>query len=360
MNQARKWGLCQVLFLLDFSVKGCMVALIVIKGKTETFSRGYKLHKSLVTPCGLTLIIFGGAGVAGLFCVYGAKGTGKMASNNLHDLEIRTDCMENEKQADNGVRLKNETVEDLQVVFKNHKEHLIKVIRYADAVVGCVAWLTDFDIIHELSKKDEVYILVQKEDFLRPESGGNWKARLRAAYEKLPKDFWRHGWPGLTHYNQCTGSNDPIMCVGNYNRDKDPAFPRMHNKFIIGVKNYKKRPSETAWAYGDPCLCAEKCVCDKERGECICGNNKTPQNVDDESSCNCGSRQYMANWGKSILWTGSYNFTQNATRSFENALMIRDKKVIKAYYDEFVQIAGFAEALDWSSDWAAPDFRIGT
>ncbi|MNG29679.1 hypothetical protein D3C84_1151500 [compost metagenome] len=60
------------------------------------------------------------------------------------------------------------------------------------------------------------------------------------------------------------------------------------------------------------------------------------------------------------VWTGSFNFTKSATLSLENALFITDAKIVKAYFEEYGQIAAMSEELDWTSEWVTPDWRIGT
>ncbi|MNJ81293.1 hypothetical protein D3C77_800280 [compost metagenome] len=60
------------------------------------------------------------------------------------------------------------------------------------------------------------------------------------------------------------------------------------------------------------------------------------------------------------MWTGSFNFTKNATLSLENALFITDPKIVNAYFEEYGQIAAMSEELDWTSEWVAPVWRIGT
>lgn len=55
-------------------------------------------------------------------------------------------------------------------MFRNLKEELIACIKNADFVFGCVAWLTDFDVLAALAEKQGVNIAVQKEDFLRPDT----------------------------------------------------------------------------------------------------------------------------------------------------------------------------------------------
>ena len=59
--------------------------------------------------------------------------------------------------------------DDIKVYFRNLEDELINHIRNYDAIFGCVAWLTNKRILKELSKKEVVQIIVQKEDFLRPD-----------------------------------------------------------------------------------------------------------------------------------------------------------------------------------------------
>ena len=60
------------------------------------------------------------------------------------------------------------------------------------------------------------------------------------------------------------------------------------------------------------------------------------------------------------VWTGSYNISQTATKSLENAVVIRDQVIAEAYFNEWSQIMALSEPLDWESEWVAPEWRIGT
>ncbi len=102
----------------------------------------------------------------------------------------------------------------------------------------------------------------------------------------------------------------PIRCVGNHNKDKNSAFRRMHNKFLV---------------FGDY--------------------------VEEKSGIELKLNE---------VWTGSYNFTTNAINSFENVVVIRSSEIAWAYYNEFCQMFALSEPLDWESDWCEPEFRIGT
>ena len=201
---------------------------------------------------------------------------------------------------------------NVEVVFRDLEQRLIGEINSATAVVGCVAWLTSFPILEALRKK-YCQLVVQKEDFLRPDIGAGdaWKTSLRARYDALGV-VYRYGLPGVIKHMSYAGepSIESVRCVGNYNRDKNPAFPRMHNKFLV---------------FGDI------------------------NSVDGED--------YVA---PKAVWTGSFNLTKNAGYSFENALIIRDPVIVNAYAQEYGQIAGLSEPLDWQSDWSSPEFRLGS
>jgi hypothetical protein len=214
-----------------------------------------------------------------------------------------------EAQRDNGLSL----TAPIEVIFRDHRSKLINEIGKYPVILGCVAWLTDYEILGALAGITHVSIVVQKEDFLRPDSAGMPKSRLRQLYDNLPSPMLRYSLPGgVSGLNYCGDpSIEAVRCVGNHNRERKSAWPRMHNKFLI--------------------------FCDlKERGD---GNEiVTPRRV----------------------WTGSYNISQNAAQSWENAVLIDSDEVAEAYAREFCQILIFSEKLDWTSDWVEPEYRIGS
>jgi hypothetical protein len=209
----------------------------------------------------------------------------------------------------------------VKVYFRNLEAHLIQHIRDADMIVGCVAWLSNEHILRALSEVPHgVAIVVQKEDFLRPDIGAdsNWKRKLRSSYKAL-KAIGQAPieWPGLIGNLSLTGGPDidPVRCVGSYNRDRKPAFPRMHNKFLV--------------------FCRPEFY--ETKGE--------PPTFD--------PRPFA-------VWTGSFNLTHNAALSLENALFITEPSIVRAFYHEWEQIEAISEDLNWDSDWVEPEHRIGT
>lgn len=250
-------------------------------------------------------------------CYYNFNNFGEdSVDNDLNKLYIPTDDVREKFELSDFSMDKN----SISVYFRNVKLRLIEKINCFDVILGCVAWLTDFDILDALAQK-QASIIVQKEDFLRPDineiGDKSWRNRLQQAYSKLKFDYCRHNFTNrLNGLSYCAESTlEPVRCVGNYNRDKANAFPRMHNKFLIFCKAEEDSFGEEYVDYMiKPCA----------------------------------------------VWTGSFNFTKNAGLSFENALFINDMDIAKAYYNEFGQIAALSEQLNWQCDWVEPEWRIGS
>lgn len=200
--------------------------------------------------------------------------------------------------------------------FRDVKGALLREIARWPVVVGCVAWLTDREILAALGRGPDVAasIIVQKEDFLRPDSNAVGAAELRALYARV-FPLSRYSFPGIVG-GLSVASDDSIgiRCVGNHNRDRHPAFPRAHHKFAVFCDVEERDPAIT-------------------------------QVVDIVPR---------------VVWTGSFNWTHSAGRSLENAVVIRDEKVARAYLAEFEQVAALSEPLDWNFEWVEPEWRIGT
>ena len=123
---------------------------------------------------------------------------------------------------------------NVRVIFDLHKEALLEYIDEYNTIAGCVAWLTDYDILEALATKEFVSIIVQKEDFLRPDIKGS-KGQLRQLYNSLPSSQ-RRCVEDLFPLSYCGDPTlEAIRCVGNHNTDKKTAFPRMHHKFLEPV-----------------------------------------------------------------------------------------------------------------------------
>ena len=191
----------------------------------------------------------------------------------------------NRNESDGNYRPENTDIGPIRYIFRDQEAELIKQISRYSSMVGCVAWLTSFPILEAMQGK-RVSIVVQKEDFLRPDIGRTsqdwWKRGVRQRYDALTSAAnekssfcgWGHiieraGYAGCVPF-------DAVRCVGLYNREKKPAVPRMHHKFLVFGE--WSEPGSDAEEYVHP--------------EFI------PQAV----------------------WTGSFNFTKNARLSLENAM----------------------------------------
>ena len=204
-------------------------------------------------------------------------------------------------------------------VFRNIEAELIQAIKSHDCIIGCVAWLTSVPILEALQGKNVCFI-VQQEDWLRPDSDEWSMARQRSLYASLK---------GITSVeasvNYCGYTHISPVRLSGKPKSANRNNPRMHHKFAL---------------FG-----SDRTVFDRTA-------------TDDYS------------WSTSdfdLLWTGSYNFTANATRSLENGLFVSDKSVVEAYFMEWRQIllTSFRVEDKWwgeSYGWNADDdcLRDGT
>jgi hypothetical protein len=274
----------------------------------------------------------------------------------MHDLTINVDSVYSHHDG----KLKDYSCASADgsgaLYLRNLDDRLIEHIQKATIAVGCVAWLTSEPILIALSKLEAVSIIVQKEDFLRPditkESKRAWAKKIRRLYQNLPssgRDDWselpmpnypRVDWTELVKNSDHTPADltpvdnldgdpkligfglisnlstlgDPSMeavrCVGNHNSTNAPAFAREHNKFLV----FCNRVQHEGDMYVQP---------------------------------------YAA-------WFGSFNFTKNAGRSLESATYTTDPNYVHAFFQEWEQTVAISEPLDWKTPWSAPEWRIGT
>jgi hypothetical protein len=236
----------------------------------------------------------------------------KIVKTNLNESKILVAGAEPLALSDHSVR-----TGPVSCFFRDIRDALIEQISEADVVLGCVAWLTDPYILAALSTKHSVSLVVQKEEFLRPDENGiekdTFKRRLHANYAEL-KGTWRHDFNGLASRLSDCGNihTDPVRCVGVTTRG--PAVPRMHHKFALFCKGHMPEMSRDEWIPYTPYA----------------------------------------------LWTGSFNWSQNSSNSLENAVLLTDPSIVAAYYSEFQQVLALSEPLNWFSDYVEPEWRIGS
>lgn len=191
--------------------------------------------------------------------------------------------------------------------FRDIRAHLLHAIASGSHIAGCVAWVSDHEILSTLSKKKGVALIVNKEEILRPDlNTSNWgiRHRVRAALECLPKceTQW---FPEPLHGACDVDCNEAIgvRCVGDIE-----ASTNMHHKFIVIGRVVRR----------------------------YMGEEFEPRSV----------------------WTGSFNFTANASNSLENAVWIRDRVIAMHYLREFAQLAAASEPLGFTSAHPDPTMRI--
>ena len=242
--------------------------------------------------------------------------TGRDIIENLNSIDILHDSSRLE-QIDNSSNFGNVTI-----YFRNIKQALIEKINKYPVVVGCVAWLSDYEIIEVLSKK-EVSIIVNKEDFLRPDY--NKKGLKKTDYDKIKNHFDRPNFAtSKTFPTGLSYCSDPtlqgVRCCGVFLNTKNR--PRMHNKFLIfGEVIHTSLESD-------------------ESGHVL---DVLPERFIPKA-----------------IWTGSFNLSYTATMSFENCIFIENEEIAQKYFDEYIQILALSEPLNWNSNYVEPEYRFGS
>lgn len=214
-------------------------------------------------------------------------------------------------------------VKSVTTVTGNLEKAISAWLKDADFAFCCFAWLTNFLVLDALARLNRgCQVVVQKEDFLRPDSNHTGRSHqiLRAKYASLRCGFARRMLPSIAG-DLSVGSDDTaeaVRCAGIANTDRRKAAPRMHHKFAV--------------------------------------------------ACKCDIIKEVGPWGEYeqvrfipySVWTGSFNPTCNGTRSRENAVIVESESAAKHYVDEWAKVFAISEPLDWSKEWSAPEWRIGT
>lgn len=180
--------------------------------------------------------------------------------------------------------------------FGELRRPLLEFIDHSEVVVGCVAWVTERHILEALARRP-VALVVQKENWWKKtDVRGQALARRYAALTGgLPAALFPDPL-GTKTFRGKPVPNDaalaPIACVGYGSGSQHQ--PLMHHKFLV------------------------RCVLDGD-----------------------GALLPVA------VWTGSFNFSGNADRSFENAVEIHDPTIAAAYLTEFALVASVSEPMNW-------------
>ena len=218
------------------------------------------------------------------------------------------------------------------VIFRNHLENLAELIQRAAAMnlacVGAIAWLTDPHILYQLTKL-RTHIIVQKEDFLRPDVDQDNPYRemlLRADYDDIKGLETRYDLPGI--YSSLSFATDPtlegVRCLGNR---PEPGVASPNAQQVFRVLQHRYDLSSRLHFKGTR----------RTLPECPPTPMAAPVRVDRLVQRHHKWPQLMG-----------------------NSLIIQDVTIAQAYLDEWCQLLALSEKLDWEDPYVTPQWRIGT
>ena len=187
------------------------------------------------------------------------------------------------------------THSNVECHFRNLQQVLLGEIERADIVLGCVAWISDPLVLESLNKRSTALILDSKVNRMGKKLKGLYE-QLRETNKEPIYRFLREGNNSGQYLCNTDINNKPVE--GSYSENwnfegglyaVDGFYRYMHHKFLILIR--------------------------------IVGE------------CPCGKRIYSPS-----VWTGSFNFTKNASNGLENAVVIRDNYISASYLCEFLEI----------------------
>jgi len=248
--------------------------------------------------------------------------------------------------------------ESAELVLRNHAQRCIEMIRKSDTVFGCIAWITHPEILDALAEPLEwskaerrVQIIVNKEDFLRPDCTDKVSRNETSFYNELRSKYDRLG-GGVNTYLEVgrrfvetfTGWNcnlevESLRCVGLSLKQR--WSPKMHRKFAVFMRG-----------------------CGAGLGTHLADHKDT--NRDNYMYSAAASRHLCC--GKchedgcfAAAWIGSFNWTKNAGKSFESVVITEDRTIVNSLLWEHSQLLLMSEPLDWDSPYVDPELsdRIG-
>jgi hypothetical protein len=247
---------------------------------------------------------------------------------------------------------------DVACFFQNLTGALCAFIEGADLVAGCTAWLTSAPVLDALAKIPRVQLIVQKEDFLRPDgkrqmAGTSWHGELRSRYEKLRGISRYDDIPMVSHQLRRLRLLDDdlraisaVRCLGESQLEASAgrhAFaPRMHHKFLVRFTE-NPRPKVAASRFVSFSVLIQAA---QAADSC--------QDADEVPTPAPQADPYGL--APDAVWTGSFNPTATAAHSLENAVVIRSEKIVRRYVQEWAWALQFSEPLDWSTPWTTPEF----
>lgn len=239
--------------------------------------------------------------------------------------------------------------EKVTVYFGNLIDPLVARIQQARFVMGCVAWLTNEPILKALAQR-ECSIIVQKEDFLRPDdptvTGSQYRQKLHQLYSKLRC----HVQPNMISIDRLAGSwneaHNGFYCAACEALPDEQKCPHCELRdwlmlVLLGTFGGVYAGPES-WTPLDD-LPPIRCLGNRRIGK-----------AQAEALMHHKFLVFTDQWLRPVaVWTGSFNMTHNATRSLENAVLIEDPFIAAAYTAEFLFLSPFSERLNWQQEWTS-------
>lgn len=249
------------------------------------------------------------------------------------------------------------------------------MIRKSDTVFGCIAWITHPEILDALAEPCEwskdsrmVQIIVNKEDFLRPDYTDTGRGNETSFYNELKSKYDRLEGGVNTYLEVCrrfvetsTGwvycgiEFQSLRCVGLSLKKR--WSPKMHHKFAVFMRGCGNGLKPCSTNVG------RKSYFDEHGNEVVLTEGISPNeyrhSVAASHLLRCGKCHEKGCFA--AAWIGSFNWTKNAGKSFESVVITEDRKIVNSFLWEHSQLLLMSEPLDWESQYVDPELsdRIG-
>lgn len=226
---------------------------------------------------------------------------------------VHQDTFYHEVKIENYSQLSNDG--NVEVLFDGIEQKIISLIQQSDVVVGASSWLTNSKILKALTKLHSVAIIIRKDNYPAQDPMRVYNKKLKSFSEfRVTEDYYRdydvdgnevarepQGIEGMIFADEWGQTrllhrNDALRCFG-YHSEEEKTTPLMHHKFLIF-------------------------------GTTLGGYLIEP----------------------TLVMTGSFNLSNNASNSRENIVLLRQPEICLAYLKEWAQLWQFSQPLDWNDE----------
>lgn len=194
----------------------------------------------------------------------------------------------------------------LRVYFKDIREVLLQHLSKCSYVVGCIAWITDFGVIDAISKLKGATIIVQAESMFKIKTREGFKTNLKRRYQQIKQFPW------------ATFAKAAHL----------PHFQKLWTEM-------KTTPAlqEQLWTtLGQDPMAVRTCGQVQKAGH-------EGQNPEEPSMMHHKYLIFLDANAKAVaVWTGSFNFTKNASKSLENIQIVYNQQVADSYLRNFLSL----------------------